>query len=1193
MAGWRFAIDRGGTFTDLLAAAPDGRLQRLKLLSQSPGHYDDAVLEGMARAMHWPADRPLHEAPIDSVRLGTTVATNALLERRGARVGLLLTEGLEDLLLIGDQSRAELFSLRQPQQHPLQSAVTGVRGRFDAQGVELTRLDLDALRPTLRDWLDHGIESLAISLLHAWRNPAHELALAELALELGFRQISVGHRLSSATRYLDRSATALIDAYLSPVLRRYTARLEAAIGPGRLLLMRSDGALVPAAELGGAAAVLSGPAGGVAACRALAESAQSQGTLIGFDMGGTSTDVCVIRAGQAARSCREVAGLPLGLPMLEVHTVAAGGGSIIDFVDGQLVVGPASAGADPGPACYGRGGPATITDANLLLGRLLPEAVAPVFGPAANAMLDRSASERVLAALAQQMRDADGQAYSAERVALGALALADQGMAQAVHGLTTARGLDPSKAVLNGFGGAAAQHLCGVAEQLGVRELLLHPYAGVLSAWGIGLSAAGEYLELPVERVLDRGLLRNLQQQRGAWLLQQQSREILPAALRLRLDGGGELDFLLPWSGGEDAAELEALRMAFAAAFAAHFGHAPPASALIVAALVLESREGQGDWPVQAGEAAAAGLPERARWHDGCQWQTLPVHAAAPSVRAIDGPALWVQSLTTLYVAPGWRLSQDEAGLLRLSHQGVAAVRPSEAAGGHIADPVRLSLYHHRFMHLAEQMGEVLQRSARSVNIRERLDYSCALFDPAGQLIANAPHMPVHLGSMGESVRAVLNSAGGTLAAGESWILNDPYRGGTHLPDITVVSACTDADGQLRALLASRAHHADVGGISPGSMPAGSRCIAEEGVLIPPTRIVEGGELDRIRLRQLFEAGDWPARDPDLNVGEVEAQLAANRRGAQLYLRLLDEHGGAEVQAYLAHVLDHTEGLLRSRLRQLHGGQVTLRNDQGAQVAVQVSIDAEQGEVTVDFNGSSAQLADNYNAPAAVVRAAVLYVLRCLLDHPVPLNEGFARPLTLRLPESSLLSPTPPAAVVAGNVETSQLITDALLLAFGVQAGSQGTMNNLSFGTAQWQYYETIAGGAGAGPGFAGCSGRQTHVTNSRITDAEVLERRFPLRLEHFGLRRGSGGRGRYAGGDGVIRRIRFLEAVSLSVLAGRRMTAPPGLAGGEAGQRGESRLQLPGAEPQTLAYAEQRSVPADSVVEIRTPGGGGYGDVG
>jgi 5-oxoprolinase (ATP-hydrolysing) len=1220
--GWRFAIDRGGTFTDVLAVTPDGQVRRIKLLSVAPGQYADAVLEGVRRLLDWPRERILSEAPIASVRLGTTVATNALLERRGARVGMLLSSGFADLLLIDDQSRPELFRLDQHRPAPLYAAVAEVSGRIGADGQTLQPLDLASVRACLLDWRAAGIEAIAVSLLHAWVDAGHELAITRLARECGFESVVGGHQISSAARYLDRSHTALIDAYLSPLLRRYLDELEAALGPGRLLLMRSDGVLVPPRRLSGAAAVLSGPAGGVSACLQLARDADEDKAgkaLIGFDMGGTSTDVCVIRDRQAARSWREVAGLRLGLPMLEVHTVAAGGGSIIDYREGQLVVGPASAGADPGPACYGRGGPATVSDANLVLGQLLPEALPAVFGAGADAVLDRAAATAALERLCERMA-ADGQPrLSVEQLARGALALANEAMAQAVHGLTTARGLDPAEAVLNGYGGAAGQHLCAVADRLGVREAWLHPYAGVLSAWGIGLSAEGEYAELPLERPLTLAGLAYAQRQLRQWQGEMRESESArqSARFRVRLEGGGELDFLLPWDGQALPATLESLQGAFARAFADHFGYAPPTAERMLSSLVLERSKPVPVWPVSA-DAGVPDLPGSSRWHDGEAWHEIPLRSESTLQPGdqLAGPALLIQTLSTLFVAADWQLQVAADGVLQLRRadhlagakraRSVAAdpvALDSAAAAPVPADPIKLALYHHRFMHLAEQMGEVLQRSARSVNIRERLDYSCALFDRSGQLIANAPHMPVHLGSMGESVRAVLDAAGAELAPGDAWLLNDPYRGGTHLPDITVVSPCFDPAGTLVAILASRAHHADVGGITPGSMPAGSRTVDDEGVLIPPTQIMRGDVPERELVLQLFRSGAYPSRDPFLNLGEIEAQLAANRRGARLFRQLLAEQGEPEVSAYLRHVLDHTESLLRARLRELASDReagipattprrCTLQNDQGASICVAITIDTGSGDLRVDFSGTSDQLADNYNAPSAVVRAAVLYVLRCLLDHPVPLNEGFARPLRLILPPGSMLAPRSPAAVVAGNVETSQLITDALLLAFGAQAASQGSMNNLSFGNARWQYYETICGGVGAGPGFHGASALHSHMTNSRITDPEVLERRFPLRLECFAVRRGSGGAGQYRGGDGVIRRIRFLEAVELSILAGRRLTAPPGLNGGQAGKGGRTLIIDRDGSERELAYAESVQLQAGDAIEVQTPGGGGCGVV-
>lgn len=1210
MSGWRFAIDRGGTFTDLLGLDPAGGRHALKLLSVAPGQYPDAVLDGIRRLLQWPEQQSLRDAPIDSVRLGTTVATNALLERRGARVGLLLSKGFVDLLAIDDQSRSDLFDLQIRKPEPLYETVATVAGRLSADGEELQSLDKHGLRDRLAQWKEAGVGAIAISFMHAWRYSEHELVAADVAREMGFDCVVCGHQASPLTRYLDRSHTAVIDAYLTPVVRQYIAGLEAELGANRLLLMQSDGALVAAEEFRGATAVLSGPAGGASACAALsaqfemvAEPSQPVAGLIGFDMGGTSTDVCVALGGRVARSWRQVAGVRLGLPMLEVHTVAAGGGSIIDYVDGQLAVGPASAGADPGPACYGRGGPATITDANLVLGRLHPPDLPRVFGADGKQLVDPDAARERLTQLVDRISEQGGPSYDVETLAAGAIALADESMAQAVHGLTTARGVDPAGLRINGFGGAAGQHLCGVAEQLGATELCLHPYAGVLSAWGIGIRAEGRYAEVPIEAALDDAALVQAQTQLRRYLRERPQRlqgqeTTIRTSLRTRLAGGGELVFSLPVEDLEQLSEsarlglVGSLQAAFAQRFEQHFGYPPPVSDCIIAALTVEEAAKAPHWPASVTDGKAS-APGSLAAHDGVSALQLAhyQHDQLGQGDEVAGPALISHPLSTLYLAPNWRLRVSADGMWQISRQRVQSAAVAGPANSEAqVDPVQLALYHHRFMHIAEQMGEVLRASARSVNIRERLDYSCALFDAQGQLIANAPHMPVHLGSMGESVRAVLTDFATTLAPGDAYVLNDPYRGGTHLPDVTVVTPAFDDQGELLALFASRAHHADVGGISPGSMPAASRCVEDEGVLIKPTRVVSRGELHRALIDSLFRTGPWPSRDPALNVGEVEAQLAANNRGVEQFRQLLQAQGAAAVGAYLVHVLDHTESLLRERLRGLANGRAEVLLDQGLRICVAIEIDPSAGAICVDFNGTSSQSEDNYNAPSAVVRAAVLYVLRCLLAHPVPLNEGFARPLTLKLPPASMVSPVYPAAVVAGNVETSQAITDALLLALDAQAGSQGTMNNLSFGNADYQYYETVCGGAGAGPGFDGASAVHTHMTNSRITDPEVLERRFPLRLERFERRRDSGGAGRWCGGDGVVRRIRFLQPVELSILASRRRYPAPGLAGGEDGRPGMSLvIDKTGTERQ-LGHAQSLSVEAGEAVELRTPGGGGYG---
>jgi 5-oxoprolinase (ATP-hydrolysing) len=1191
-AGWRFWIDRGGTFTDIVARRPDGRLETSKLLSEAPERYADAGLEGMRRLLGLAGTAELAEAPIAHVRMGTTVATNALLERRGQPTLLVITRGLGDALLIGTQQRPRLFDLDIRLPPPLYCGVLEADERLAADGNVLRPLDEAALTAGLREARSNGLDAVAIVLLHGYRHPAHERAAARLAREAGFAQVSVSHEVSPLARIVPRGETTVADAYLSPVLGRYVRQLRTPLRDKRLLFMQSNGGLAEADRFRGRDSVLSGPAGGVVGMAAAGRRAGRE-RLIGFDMGGTSTDVCLYDGEFERSQDNIVAGVRLQAPMLLIHTVAAGGGSILEFADGRFQVGPASAGADPGPACYGLGGPATVTDANLLLGRLQAHAVPPVFGSGGDQPLDRAAAVTRMSAIAHALVAAGEPARSVEAVAAGFLEIAVERMARAVKHVSVRRGANPSAFTLCAFGGAAGQHACDVADALDVRAVLLPPFAGVLSAWGIGLADLVALRQAPVQAVLRpevlaraREILARLGEEAAGSLVEQGvPRAEIHVAHRLRLRyEGSDTTLEVPL-----AAEPQ-VRAAFAAVHAQRFGFASPHR------LVLESVEaeahGGGEAPDDMAPPAARVAAEvqhstcRA-WLDG-RWHDIPLvqRTALRPAEKLHGPALIPEANATTWLAPGWRAQADEQGNLLLQRSDKRHSRSTSTR----SDPVLLEVFNNRFMHVAEQMGAVLQNTASSVNIKERLDYSCAVFDPSGGLVANAPHMPVHLGSMGESVRAIKTRFGGGMAAGDSYVLNDPYEGGTHLPDITVVTPFFGGRERPLLYVASRAHHADIGGRTPGSMPADSRHIDEEGVLIQGLRLVAAGSFDEVSVRALLEGGRWPARSPEQNLADLRAQLAANRRGVDALERMMTEFGAEVVLAYMDHIQKNAAAAVGEALTTLADGEFSWRMDGGETVKVSILVDRAARKAVVDFNGSSPQSSGNLNAPAAICRAAVLYVFRCLVDRDIPLNEGCLAPIELRIPAGSLLNPRWPGAVAGGNVETSQCIVDALLGALGVAAASQGTMNNLSFGNAQHQYYETLCGGAGAGPGFDGASAVHTHMTNSRLTDPEILELRHPVRVESFMVRRGSGGAGRHRGGDGIVRRLLFTEAVSAALISNRRLVPPFGLAGGKPGHPGENRVIRASGAIESLPGITAIELAAGDVLEIATPGGGGFG---
>jgi len=1192
-ARWHFWIDRGGTFTDVVARAPDGTAMTVKLLSDNPEHYDDAAVAAIRR-LTGIAEGPL---PPADIRIGTTIATNALLERTGEPTLLAITRGFGDALRIGYQHRPDIFARYIVLPPPLYAEVVEIDERVDVDGTVLTPLDLADAETGLRIAFDTGLRAIAIVLVHGYRHPAHEDALADLAARIGFTRISVSHRVAPLYRLIARGDTSVVDAYLSPVLRRYVAGLEEALGAGQHpLFMQSNGGLAEGAFFHGKDALLSGPAGGIVG---MARTAARAGFdhVIGFDMGGTSTDISLFAGRFERTGDTSIAGVRVSAPMMRIDTVAAGGGSICRFERGRFTVGPESAGAVPGPACYRRGGPLTVTDCNLILGKIQPDHFPRLFGPGGDQPLDRAAAEARLDEQIAAAEVATGTRLERHAAAEGLIAIAVANMARAIKAISVARGHDPARYVLACFGGAGGQHACLVADALGMDRVMIHPLAGVLSAYGMGLAERRVLREASVALSLeeDRALadaVAALDAEARAGLVAQ---GVAADAIR------SEARVALRYARTDAAIDVardrpEAMRAAFEIAFRQRFGFVGD-DTLVIETIRVEAIAG-GDEdaaPVVAiPETTTAPAAEVAMFLAGAA-DRAPLHdrAGLAPGSGITGPALIIDTVSTTVVEPGWTAAIDLDGAIIMTRHAARDTAPRDAAE---ADPVRLEIFAGMFMGLAEEMGAALQRSAASVNIRERLDFSCALFDRDGDLIANAPHIPVHLGSMGESIRTVIAARGAGadgrgMKPGDVYALNAPYHGGTHLPDITViVPVFVEGEGSPAFFVAARGHHADVGGISPGSMPPDSKDIREEGVLLDNVLVVDAGRLRDAELRALFGGGDWPARNIDQNLADLAAQIAACARGAEGLRAMVADYGLATVAGYMEHVQVHAEAAVRELLADLPDGAFAYEMDDGAVVRVAVTIDREARTATVDFAGTSEQRSNNFNAPVAVVRAAVLYVLRTLVDADIPLNDGFLRPVTIRVPEGSMLNPRFPAAVVAGNVETSQVVTDALFGALGAMAGSQGTMNNFTFGDADSQYYETIAGGSGAGPDFDGTAVVQTHMTNSRLTDPEVLEARFPVLLEEFSIRRGSGGVGVHPGGDGAMRRVRFRRAMAAGILSNRRRVAPFGLRGGGDGGVGENRVERVDGSVEELAGTAVVEMEPGDVFVIATPGGGGFG---
>ena len=1198
--GWRFWIDRGGTFTDIVARAPDGSLQTRKLLSDNPEQYADAAVEGVRRILD-AGNGALPVGLVAEVRMGTTVATNALLERKGEPVVLAITRGFGDALRIGWQSRPELFARHIVLNDQLCDRVIEIDERVRADGAVDRPLDEDRARADLTAARAAGFRAVAIVLVHGWRFTDHERRLAEIAREIGFEQISVSHDVGALIKLIGRGDTTVADAYLSPILRAYVDRVGADLGPSTpLLFMQSSGGLTAAEAFRGKDAILSGPAGGVVG---MAETARAAGfdRVIGFDMGGTSTDVSHFAGDYERTSDAVVAGVRLRAPMLGIHTVAAGGGSICRFDGSRLRVGPESAGAVPGPAAYRRGGPLTVTDCNVMLGKLRPDLFPSLFGPNGDQPLDAEAVTAGFKALATEVTRVTGRTATPETLAEGFVTIAVQNMAEAIKSVSIQRGYDVTRYVLNCFGGAGGQHACLVADALGMTRVMLHPFAGVLSAYGMGLAEVRAIRQAttvtPLEAAGDAALAVRAaaldNQARDDLIAQGFTDAALTTLVRAEIKfAGSDTPLVVPFG---PAGEM---RTAFEALHRQRFGFFAEDKALVVETLEAEVVAASGQTPSEITVAGSGERPEIVA--------RVPVRMAGadhdtPVYRRADfgpdafvgGPAIILEDTGTTVVEPGWRASADAA--LNLILERVTRL-PARTAIGTDVDPIMLEVFNSRFMACAEQMGEALRATAYSVNIKERLDFSCAIFDAGGALIANAPHIPVHLGSMGESIRTVIASRGSGadgrgMKRGDVYMLNAPYNGGTHLPDITVIMPVfLDADETLAFFVAARGHHADVGGITPGSMPPSSRTVEEEGVLIDDFLLIDVGRLRDLETRALFASGAWPSRNVDQNMADLKAQVASCARGGDELTRMVSEFGRPVVAAYMDHVQDNAEEAVRRAIAALKPGSFALEMDDGAVIRVRIEVDPVARSAVVDFTGTSDQLPNNFNAPLSIARAATLYVFRTLVDDAIPLNEGCLKPIRLIVPEHSMLNPRYPAAVVAGNVETSQAVVDCLYGALGVLAASQGTMNNFTFGDDARQYYETIAGGSGAGPGFDGASAVQTHMTNSRLTDPEVLETRFPVLLEEFSIRRGSGGDGANRGGDGAIRRVRFLEPLTAAILSNHRRTAPFGAVGGEDGAVGVNRVERADGSVEQLGATAEVGMAAGDVFVIETPGGGGFG---
>ncbi|MBE9207252.1 hydantoinase B/oxoprolinase family protein [Nostoc sp. LEGE 06077] len=1224
-ARWEFWIDRGGTFTDIVAKRPDGELVIHKLLSENPDRYTDAAVQGIRELLGIAADAPIPGDRIAAVKMGTTVATNALLERKGDRTVLVITQGFRDALRIGYQNRPDIFARQIILPEMLYERVIEVAERYSAQGEELIPLNLDAVRPQLQAAYNDGIRCCAIVFMHGYRYTAHEKQVATLAKSIGFTQVSVSHTVSPLMKLVSRGDTTVVDAYLSPILRRYVDQVSHQLNneqTTKLMFMQSNGGLADAENFQGKDSILSGPAGGIVGAVQTSRMA-GFGKIISFDMGGTSTDVAHYNGEYERTFETEVAGVRLRTPMMAIHTVAAGGGSIVQFDGSRYRVGPESAGANPGPAAYSKGGPLTVTDCNVMVGKLQPEFFPKVFGVNGDLALDVEVVQQKFGQLTAEI----GDGRTAEEVATGFLAIAVDKMANAIKKISLQRGYDVSEYTLCCFGGAGGQHACLIADALGMKQVFIHPFAGVLSAYGMGLADVRGIREKSIEAVLSEGLLAELASELGA-LVAEAIRETNRRDTEDAERGETDTPFLdvyrqvhLRYEGTDaplivNFGDLAMMQCQFEELHRQRYGFIAAEKRLIVEAVAVEvvakhdapeekiitRRDEQNPVAVATVQMYTAGV-----------WQTTPVYQRQDLQPGdcIAGPAIIVEATGTNVIEPNWQAELNTRNHLVLSRhsklktqnsklstqQGLNAPLPLTALSTQ-KDPVMLEIFNNLFRAIAEQMGITLQNTSSSVNIKERLDFSCAIFDGAGELVANAPHIPVHLGSMSESVQALITNYGDTIKPGDVFVSNNPYNGGTHLPDITVITPVfphsrlvSEAEPRPLFYVASRGHHADIGGITPGSMPPNSTNVVEEGILIDNFQLVKAGQFREPELVSLLTCEPYPARNVTQNLADLQAQIAANKRGVQELLKMVEHYSLETVQAYMAFVQDNAEESVRRVIEVLKDGNFSYTLDNGSIIQVAITINRDKRSAKIDFAGTSnQQINNNFNAPSAVCKAAVLYVFRTLVNDDIPLNAGCLKPLEINIPEGCMLNPRYPAAVVAGNVETSQAITDALYGALCVLAASQGTMNNFTFGNECYQYYETICGGSGAGADFAGTDAVQTHMTNSRLTDPEVLEWRFPILLENFAIRKDSGGKGHHHGGNGVIRRLRFLEPMTAAILSNHRIVAPFGLCGGEDGKLGRNYVKRCDGTVEDLGSKAVVAMNIGDVFVIETPGGGGYG---
>ena len=1196
---WQFWIDRGGTFTDIIGRNPEGKISTHKLLSENPQQYSDAAIQGIRDILSLKSYDQIPLDKIDLIKMGTTVATNALLERNGERTLLAITKGFGDILRIGYQQRPNLFALDIKLPDMLYSEIEEIDERVDIHGNIIKKLDKSGTEVKLKKAFDNGYRSIAIVLLHGYRYKKHENQINLIAKKIGFEQISVSHQVSPLMKIVPRGDTTVIDAYLSPILRRYVNQFENALGTekkdkGKLMFMQSNGGLTDAHFFQGKDAILSGPAGGVVGMVKTGEKAGFK-KLIGFDMGGTSTDVCHYNGDYERTLETQVAGVRLRAPMMLINTVAAGGGSILHFDGSRYRVGPDSAGANPGPACYRNGGPLTVTDCNVMLGKLNPELFPKVFGKNANQQIDVNIVKEKFNVLAKEISNATKKAVSPIEVAEGFLSIAIECMANAIKKISVQRGYDVSKYTLSCFGGAGGQHACLVADSLGMKKIHLHQYAGVLSAYGIGLADSRTINDLAIELNLNKDIIESLSIQFNN--LKKQGREEMVAqnlnSEKLRYSSR----IYLRYEGSDSAlavrfSEYQKIKSNFENIHKARFGFISPEKLLIVESIQVEVSCPSEHVESKNNKRTKRDTSSLARLNvvmNGDSNPTSFYHRNNISTHdKLIGPAVIIEDTSTIVIEPGWQASINNNFDLILER---TEKKQRMSAIGTKVDPVMLEIFNNLFMNVAEQMGTVLENTASSVNIKERLDFSCALFSPTGDLVANAPHVPVHLGSMSESIKTIIRENNKTMMPGDAFLINAPYNGGTHLPDITLIKPVYDKqEKKVIFYVATRGHHADIGGTVPGSTPAYSKHIKEEGILIDNFTLVSKGVFLEEEIYNLLSSGDFPARNIKQNIADLKAQVASAEKGAQELLGVIQNYGLKVVHAYMQHVQDNAEESVRRILDVISDSSFTYKMDDGYQVSVAISVDKKKRSATIDFTGTSHQHPSNFNAPSAICHAAVLYVFRCLVDDNIPLNAGCLKPLKLIIPEHSMINPEYPAAVIAGNVETSQYIVDTLFGALGVVAASQGTMNNFTWGNDRIQNYETICGGSGASAEQNGCSAVHTHMTNSRLTDPEVLEWRFPVRLESFSIRNNSGGDGIHKGGDGVDRRIRFLESMTVNIIAGHRVVPPYGIEGGKPGAVGKNYVIHRDARITELGTKGQIEVVKDDVFVLKTPGGGGYG---